>query len=102
MAEGFASLMPMFHYYVVRCQCRVPNRKIAVEIILHFACALQEWHPHLDQHSVIVLQLLRFDLKYAPRSDHAAPGKLTTSKGKALAVGEGEVFGWSVVPLFEK
>ncbi|CAC5371615.1 unnamed protein product [Mytilus coruscus] len=58
-------------------------------------------HPFYDENSVLLIQLYGLDVKYTSRIEHDGPGKLRTSKDQELSLGNEQIIGWTVVPLFE-
>lgn len=59
-------------------------------------------HPFYDENSCLLIQLYGLDIKYTCRIDHDGPGKLKNSKDQELTLGNEQILGWTVVPLFEE
>ncbi|GFO41253.1 hypothetical protein PoB_006775800 [Plakobranchus ocellatus] len=60
-----------------------------------------EMRPYYDLHSCLIIQLIGLKVLYRPQADHKKPGTLHKPDGTPLEISDGEIIGWTAVPLFD-
>lgn len=56
--------------------------------------------PYYDPNSCLIIKIHGFPVVYWATEGHTDPGKVTTKKGKQVALTEKEIIAWTVVPIF--
>ncbi|XP_069077692.1 uncharacterized protein [Pleurodeles waltl] len=58
-------------------------------------------HPHLDEHSALLLQLFGMEALYEPDPSGQRPGAVVSRDGQNLQLYAKQQLGWTAVPLFD-
>ncbi|XP_063002859.1 uncharacterized protein LOC134412779 [Elgaria multicarinata webbii] len=59
-------------------------------------------HPHLDDHSVLLVQVYGLDVLYTPDPSGQRPGEVAPHSGQALELNAQSQLGWTALPLFDR
>ncbi|KAL5015854.1 hypothetical protein ScPMuIL_005443 [Solemya velum] len=60
----------------------------------------KELHPFYDDYTCLIIQLFGLDLLYRPKPTHDEPGTVHNLHGQDLDLGDDQILGWTVLPLF--